>query len=269
MTLKIRLFFNLLLTAFAIGVFASLYSSLDISLNNTSEFSGWVLFASTFFLFLYQLKKRFTFLPLGKSSTWLQSHLYGGLFSSYVFFEHIHWQVPQGLFEISLGITFFMTALTGIFGISLSRRLSYKLSQLDDEIIFETIPERLTVLREQEESVIVNATEEASSNTLAQFHVNQLSDFFDGPKYFWRHLTNTGKTTPLDALKEQERYMNETELKHAKELRKIILQKEKVDAHHALQLTLKNWLLIHVPLAYTTILLLLPHITIVYAFGGA
>ena len=96
-----------------------------------------------------------------------------------------------------------------------------------------------------------------------------MSDFFDGPKYFWRHLTNTGKTTPLDALKEQERYMNDIERVHAQELRTIILKKEEVDAHHALQLTLKNWLLIHVPLAYMTMMLLVPHIVIVYAFGGA
>ena len=269
MTLNKRFFFNLLLTAFAIVIFAIIYTSLDISLKNTAEFSGWTLLLSTLLLFLYQIKKRFPFLPLGSSSNWLQSHLYMGLFAGYVFFEHIRWQIPQGFFEIILGGIFFMTALTGVFGITLSRRLAFKLSQLNSETIFETIPKQLENLREQEESIIVNATEAASSNTLAQLHVNLLSDFFDGPKHFWRHLTNAGKTTPLDALESQERYMNDIEREHAQELRTIILQKEIIDAQYALQLALKSWLLIHVPLAYATVLLLLPHMILVYAFGGA
>lgn len=269
MTLRIRLLLNISLCILAIVIFHTIYNSLEISLTNAAEFSGWLLCIATLSLFSYQLKKRFPSLPIGSASNWLQSHLYTGVFSCYVFFMHLQWQYPQGFFEQLLAISFVLTAITGFLGIILSRRLAYRLAQFEDEIIFETIPRRLTELREQVERIIVNATEEASSNTLAQFHVNRLSDYFAGPRYFWRHLTSTGKTAPLEALKDQERYMNDVERAYAKELKTVILLKEKADSHHALQLALKSWLLVHVPVAYVTILLLIPHVLLVYAFGAA
>ena len=65
-----------------------------------------------------------------------------------------------------------------------------------------------------------------------------------------------------------DRYLNDAERKFASQLRELATKKDDLDYQYALQITLKGWLLFHVPLAYSTVLLMLLHIVLAYAFGG-
>jgi hypothetical protein len=62
--------------------------------------------------------------------------------------------------------------------------------------------------------------------------------------------------------------MNKAEREYAGKLEQLIKQKNMLDQHNALQKALKGWLFIHVPLTYSTAILIPVHIVLVYAFGA-
>src|ERR1039457_2820412 len=51
------------------------------ALPNYAFLTGWALLAGMFVLTIYNVRKKLPFLPLGKSETWLQIHIYLGFFT--------------------------------------------------------------------------------------------------------------------------------------------------------------------------------------------
>ena len=49
--------------------------------------TGWVLLAGMLVLTFYNARKKLPFLPLGKSETWLQIHIYLGFFTVVLFLD--------------------------------------------------------------------------------------------------------------------------------------------------------------------------------------
>ena len=74
--------------------------------------SGWVLFAAMLFLTFFNLRKRIPFLRIGSASFWLQLHLYVGVFSGALFFVHIGWSWPAGIFHQLLAWCYVIAFLT-------------------------------------------------------------------------------------------------------------------------------------------------------------
>ena len=58
--------------------------------------SGWALFAIILALTLYNARKKLPFLPLLSSETWLQFHIYAGLFTGVLFAIHVSYRIPTG-----------------------------------------------------------------------------------------------------------------------------------------------------------------------------
>ncbi|GIS65851.1 MAG: hypothetical protein CM1200mP4_1990 [Rhodospirillaceae bacterium] len=90
------------------------------------------------------------------------------------------------------------------------------------------------------------------------------------PNKLLSHLrgSNRGFANTLRELDNMDRYLNDAERKFASQLRELATKKDDLDYQYALQITLKGWLLFHVPLAYSTVLLMLLHVVLAYAFGG-
>ena len=65
-----------------------------------------------------------------------------------------------------------------------------------------------------------------------------------------------------------DRYLNDEERNFAAQLRELAEKKDELDYQYALQATLKGWLFVHVPLTYSTILLMSLHAVLAYAFRG-
>jgi hypothetical protein len=63
--------------------------------------------------------------------------------------------------------------------------------------------------------------------------------------------------------------MNDKEKEFTEQLLALVAQKNSLDTQYALQLTLKSWLFVHIPLTYSMVLVLLAHIVLVYGFGAA
>ena len=65
-----------------------------------------------------------------------------------------------------------------------------------------------------------------------------------------------------------DRYFNERERELFGELRALVVKKDELDFHYALQTTLKAWLLIHIPATYALLILAVLHLVVVHAFSG-
>ena len=249
-----------------------IYAASAVSPYRTTFLSGWLLFVLILTLVMYNFLKRLPFLPLGTSTDWLQFHVSAGLLAIGLFVLHIGLRVPNGPLDVTLTLLYVAGAGSGLVGLMLSRVLPRRLATRGEEVIFEQIPDMRKRLREKVEDVVERTVSEEHSTTLADFYDRRLAPFLDGPRNYWGHLFASTRSrqallTDFDAL---DRSLGEKERERADELRVLIRVKDDLDCQEALQGTLKYWLFIHIPLAYSLLILSLVHAIVVSAYttGG-
>jgi hypothetical protein len=253
-----------LFSALALGV----HWRFSQSLPNYSYLTGWTLFVVMVLLTIYNARKKLPFLPLASSETWLQFHIYAGFFTVVLFLIHLNFRVPTGWFEGTLAWLYVLVTGSGIVGLVLTRVLPRRLATRGGEVIYENIPVLRHNLREQAEALALGP--ETRSPAIAEFYAAQLSGFFSAPKYFGRHLLESrgplnGIMSQLDELR---RYLTEQEQATVDKLAFLVREKDGLDYHRALQMTLKLWLFVHLPLTYSLMIFTLLHIVLVFAFSG-
>ena len=251
----------------AIG--ATLLLSLSLSLRDTAFVSGWGLVGMILFLALYNARKKLTYPPLLKSSTWLQMHLYVGLLSIVLFLFHIGLRIPNGVIEVSLALLFVGVAGTGVIGIALSRIIPGRLTIHGNEVLFERIPRYRRQLREKAEAIVVKSVE-GGAMTLANFHSRRLADYFGGPcNALGQLLHPTRRVGQLQQeLRAQERYLDADDVELLGELSELVAAKNDLDSHRARQGVLKLWLFVHIPLTFAMLAFIAVHMVLVHAFAG-
>lgn len=256
--------------AVACGLTLAAFARLNATRPHLVYLTGWGLFGLMIYLTLYNLRKKFSFLPLISSRLWLQAHLYIGLFTGLVFLLHLRWRWPHGGFESLLALLFVGVTLSGIFGWWLSRALPKRLTTAGGEVPFERIPVIRRDLQLQAEKLVLGGVAGAQAATFAGFYEARLADFFSRPANFSSHLV--GSRRPLNQLlgqiAEVDRFMNAAEKKTAAELGELVRQKDMLDFHRAAQFVMKGWLFVHIPLTYGLLAFSVAHVVIVYAFSG-
>lgn len=261
---------NVTITVFLALMIIGVFAVYDASLYQVSFLSGWVLLAVMLFLALFHLRKKLTVLPLGSNSTWLQLHTYAGWLVIVLFGEHVGWRFPDGGLETTLALLFVLVAASGVIGIVLSRTLPPRLTRRGEEVIFERIPTFISQIREEAEELILQSAQETQSSTISDFYMEHLSPFFDGPKNRLRHVMAAARSrfAMLNEINNMQRYLNQQESDCADRLRELVEKKDELDFHYSLNLALKAWLLVHVPLTYGLLMLAVLHMVTAYAFSG-
>jgi hypothetical protein len=230
--------------------------------------TGWVLFAAMLMLTFFNARKKLPFLALGKAETWLQIHIYLGFFTVVLFLIHLNFHAPHGWFEITLAWLFALVSASGVVGLIFSRTLPRRLATRGGEVIFEKIPALRHALKTEAENLALGA--DAKSTVIAEFYSKRLAPFFAGPKNFWLHIFESRR--PFNALAAElndlRRFVNETERAMLDKLAALVRQKDGLDYHRALQLTLKLWLFVHIPLTYGLMIFTVLHIVLVFGFSG-
>jgi hypothetical protein len=230
--------------------------------------SGWALFGVMIFLALYNARKKVMFLRMGSSEAWLQFHVYAGYFAVLLFLIHVNFHRPTGRFETTLAVLYAVVTISGILGLFLSRTLPRRLTTRGGEVIYERIPALRHSLREQAEAVALGG--ELKSVIVGDLYVRALSGFFAGPRNFWPHFLESSR--PLKAvlgeIEEIRPFVNEQERAALENLATLVRRKDGLDYHRSLQIALKLWLFVHLPLTYSLMLFSLAHIVIVYAFSS-
>jgi len=233
--------------------------------------SGWVLFALMLVLTFYNLRKRVPFLCLGSSGFWLRLHICLGIFSGVLFFVHISWSWPSGTFSQILASCYVVVFLSGLFGWWMSRAFPKKLTVAGYETPYERIPHARANIREEAEALVLKGVDGQTSPIIAEFYTSKLGMFFTKPCNWWSHVrsSRSPQAEHVSQFNEVERYVKKGELDLLEKLRDLVAQKHLLDYQYSLQLALRLWLFVHIPLSYSLLVFSVLHIYLVYAFSGA
>jgi len=232
--------------------------------------SGWLLFAVMLILTFYNARKKLSFLPLLTSEGWLQFHIYAALFTAVLFCVHVSYKIPTGWFECVLAALYALVMLSGFFGLFASRGIPKRLTTRGGEVLFERIPGIRRQLQERAETLALQSVEQVKSATIADFYVRELKDFFDDTRNVPSHWfeIRTPLNSLLNKIADLNRYLNEAERATMDEIATLVRQKDGLDYHYSLQLVLKLWLFVHIPLTYSLLLWTFAHIVLVFAYSG-
>jgi len=223
--------------------------------------TGTLLYALVVALALFNARKKLPFLPLTRAATWLQFHVYVGWLAVLLFFLHagLHW--PHGSLTQVLAVVFMFVAVSGAFGLALTRWLPGRLTRSGEPLTYERIPEIRKEIRGKVEALVAAADRESESSTLGDFYVNHLLDYVN-----WRPgiLATPFGDQPqhreiVGTLSSLVRYFNPRECVLAAELREWIDAKSNLDNQLVGQRLLKLWLFLHIPASCSLILLGLVH----------
>jgi hypothetical protein len=231
--------------------------------------SGWVLFALMLVLTAFNARKKLPFLPLGTSESWLQFHIWAGLLTVTLFLVHVSFKMPTGWFEGTLAWLYLAVTISGVVGWFWSRQIPKRLTTRGGEVLFERIPEIRAAVRAKAEELALKSVSEASSTTIADFYTQNLREFFERRQNFWQHVFESrhALTTLLSKMNDLKRYLNNQERVMWDEMTSLVRKKDGLDYHGALQILLRSWLFVHIPLTYSLLLFSLVHIVLVFAFS--
>ncbi|MEM8679125.1 MAG: hypothetical protein AAGF97_07225 [Planctomycetota bacterium] len=258
------------LTIAAIAGIAGWVSHTENQLGHARFGSGYVVFVSVTFLAAYHLRKKFSFLPLGNSASWLQAHIYVGWFAMAVFGMHVKWQLPSGWLESVLFWLFVATSGSGLYGLYLSKVVPRRLSRLREEAIYERIPGlRLEVQRAAHE-VVQDLLKAGDAPALADFYTTALIPYFvqdRGPWYYLQPNSRLRNRLRMQ-LNQLVRYLEPSQQEAKQRLARLIDRRDDLDFHHAQQSRLRTWLFLHIAGSYALLLLAVIHAILALAFWG-
>ena len=232
-------------------------------------YTGWLLLALVLVLTFFNARKKLPFLPLFSASTWLQGHIYIGWLSCFVFLLHTGGRLPAGRLETFLAAAFVGVAVSGAFGLWLSRWLPPRLVRSGESLIYQRIPVLRHRLAEEAREVVRRAETETQSSTLPDFHLRVLHRYFQRVPPLLAPLTGDDPEfhRVRQELESTRRYLNESEENLARTLADLLEAKRNLDVQLAGQRLLKLWLFIHIPLTYALLVFIAAHVWLVLHFS--
>jgi len=270
-TLAARRLRNGAVTLVALAVVAAAVYLQFLALRDTSFLTGWLLVIAFVVLAAYNLRKKLPFLPLARSASWMQLHLWLGLLTVALFFMHTGLRWPNGALETLLWLLFVGLLVTGVFGIAISRLAPRGLTDHGERILFERIPVFRAQLADEVEALATTSVQELGSGTIASFYSRRLQPFFARPRNVAHHLCGSG--APVHRLRRElrglERYLSDRGREMLDEIESRVVAKDNLDYQYAWQGLLKGWLFAHIPLTYAAAVVAAVHVVVVYAFASA
>ncbi|MBN35848.1 MAG: hypothetical protein CMM46_13960 [Rhodospirillaceae bacterium] len=229
--------------------------------------TGWLLLASIVFLALYNIRKKLSMLPLGRSSYWLVVHVVVGIGVIIVYALHARTLWPSG-YELLLALLFYAVVLSGIAGYILQRVLSTALTKIQNEFIWERIPGDLYELRRQAEEIIMECAEKTGSEVLPRLYRENLHWYFRKPRFAISSLfvANTANFWLRHHIDSVSIYLQGEEHDYCSRLQALAYLKIDLDRSYTLQRLLKVWLLVHVPATYAFLVLVIWHVILVHVY---
>jgi len=254
-----------------VGVLAWLvYLIFATALHDTRFVSGWILLVLLSCLTLLNIRKKLPFLPLGSAAAWLRWHVYGGFFALILFCIHIQFRIPSGRLDWFLADLFGVVFLSGVVGLWLSKKVPQRLTTRSENVLFERIPILIRELSWDVKRLVLSSVEDANSKLIPDFHMSKLMWFFERPRYFFFHLSESNRPRQhlLDEIDGLYRYASAREKDILRELAHKVELKSDLDYQYARQWLLKGWLFVHIPLTYSMLLVAALHVIVGYDYRG-
>lgn len=244
--------------------------ALETALRPVAIYTGLLLLLVLICLTLFNARKKLPFLPLVKTSTWLQAHIYVGLFSVVLFLVHTGFRIPLGVLEIILAAVFVIVSLSGIIGIFLSRWLPPLITLSGESIIYEQIPAFRHQIQKEAEELVMKSEREFESSSLSEFYVDVLRPYLRRKFSVFLIIGGARKHQRRveSQMKNLHRYLADIELPVLNQLRELVDIKRNLDYQYSAQRALKLWLFIHIPFTYSLLLLAVAHGLLALNFAG-
>ena len=232
-------------------------------------YTGWLLLGLVLLLTFFNARKKLPFLPLLSASIWLQTHVYAGWVTCFVFVLHTGARLPGGRLEFFLWSFFIIVAGSGVFGLWLSRWLPPRLARSGESLIYEHIPMLRHRLETEAKALVQQAEAETKSTTLADFYVRGLGGYFARPPALLAPLAGDDAEHHRVKLElaSLRRFLNEREIVLADQLGELVEAKRNLDSQLAGQRLLKIWLFVHIPVTYGLLVLVGAHVWLVLHYS--
>lgn len=254
----------------AAAVLALIAFMLNMLLSTVSPGSAWALTYGTIAALLmvgaalYGVRRRKPRIHAGRSHTWVQFHVYGGMLFLLLVFMHSGFHVPSGgvtwwLWFLSIWIT-----ISGLLGVALQKWIPRILtSGLTIEVVYERIPELVREIRDRAEGVAI-----AGTDPVRDFYQKNVAAALVAPQTrLIYYFDITGGSHPRARQFEYlRRVLSSEDRNNLDQIESIYKTKLELDAHYTLQKALRWWLYAHVPVSLMLIVLLAVHLYSVFHY---
>lgn len=267
--MKRRIISGIILLA-ASSVLWGITWSIDQSLGHEAFFSGGLLYACLLLLVLLGLRRRLPMLPLMRMATWVQIHIYTGLFALVAFLFHVPHVWADGAFEGTLSWLFLGVAASGVYGLYVSRTAPRRLTAVPGNYRFEQIEWHRDQVADLADSMLEELKATPAARVLAEFYGDTLRPFFSaGPGLAYIAVpTGVRRRRLLSGLGKLDRYLEPDTKKTAGQLAALVRMRDDLDYHFALQLRLRVWVAVHAVLSCGLLMGATVHVLLAIQFAG-
>jgi hypothetical protein len=268
---------GLLVVAISIGLFWLVWMYGN-ALRDPRYLDGWVLAGGVIFQFCFHVAIKTAGLSVKSAMRWRRIHIFLGYLLIAAFVSHTDFSLPDTGFEWALWVAFVLATLSGIVGTYLAWSLQAKRG-VDERLRYDRIPALRANLARQVHAAVIKIDTTAAAIALPappydawimDLYTTHLRDFFQGQGNFGAHLI--GSQRPLKRLTDEidhlSSYVDQQSQEKLAAIRKLVVEKDRLDfARVYLGLT-KGWLFVHVPATYALMVLVVMHVLVVYAFSS-
>ena len=253
-----------------IGLVAGIAWGIESSLGRANTFTGTMLLACLFVLILIGVRRRIPALPLGTASTWLQVHLYTGIFASAIYFLHVPHLIADGWIEGTLSIVFLVVTASGFYGIYASRTLPKRLTNVPGESRFDQLSWHRDQVETRANELLESVGNPSSNRVLQSFYQRYLDPYFGTRPRIHDLVIPNGirRRQLLSGLKELDRYLEEEGRLISGKLSALVRKRDDLDYQFALQLRLRSWVMFHSFLSVLLVILAIIHAILALSFVG-
>jgi hypothetical protein len=239
---------------------------------------GWILASGMSLQVYFHIALKTGSMSPKSAMRWRKIHIFLGYLLVAAFISHSDFALPDTGLEWVLWTGFVLVTLSGIFGTYLAWSVKTK-GRIDERLSYDRIPVRCGELAREVHAAVARTDSAADALALPaaphdawikDLYTNQLRDYFQGPRNYRAHLM--GSQRPLKRLTDEidslSAYVDQQNQAKLAIIRDLVVEKDRLDfAHVYLGLT-KSWLLVHVPVTYSLIVLIVLHVLVVYSFSS-
>jgi hypothetical protein len=201
---------------------------------------------------------------LGRSWTYLELHVYGGVIFLLLVGMHTSFRVPQGTLTVVLWLLSLWVVGTGLFGVALQKWIPTVLNQgLSIEVQAARVPELVKASAQRAEQLVSRASE-----PVREFYNRVVAPRIHGVQPRWMYYVDAPGDTHAQA--DQFAFLRTVvtgeERELLDELEVLYRSKLEMDAHYTLQRALRWWLRLHVPAAVILWALLALHVAMIQLY---
>lgn len=212
---------------------------------------------------LYPLRRRLRVRPMMTAARWLRLHVHGGSLAVVFAVLHVGFRLPAGTLGWTMLVTGACSALTGVLGIVLQKRIPAQLAgELSVEMPYERIPHRAAKLLEEADRLI-----DGSPDMVQRVYRRDVRPAFDALRPSYGYLVDAGGTARrLAPLRGLQPFVSDAERARLEDLAAIVDERHQLEVSYSLQRVLRQWVVVHVPVTILFLALLALHVVLVLSF---